>query len=55
MGQQMPPGKIYKPPPISACTPMGPLCPQKKSAAPSCAVKSFIFALILNFALEIFK
>ena len=34
---------------------MGPLCSQKKSAAPSCAVKSFIFVLFLNLAPKIFK
>src|SRR3954451_11569859 len=34
---------------------MSPLCPQKKSAASSYAVKSFNFALILNFAPKNFK
>ena len=47
--------KIYEPSPIWARTPMGPLCPQEKSFWVRFPVKSFNFALILNFAPKLFK
>ena len=37
---------IYKPSPIQASTPMGPLCSQKKSALVFCTGKSCTYALI---------
>ena len=55
MEQQMLKGKNYELPPIWVCTPMGPLCPQEKSFRARIAVKSFNFALILNFAPKLFK
>ena len=52
--QQILPPEIYELSPIWACTPKGPLCPQEKSFLTRCAVKSFNFALILNFAPNFF-
>src|SRR5688572_1954100 len=44
LGQRIPQIPNYELPPIWACTPMGPLCPPKKSAASSFAVKTFVCA-----------